>query len=286
MAEKLMLWNNSKKSYIKPFLLNDGQAHPAVLIIPGGGYQCVCEPAEGEPIAKMFNKLGLHAFVLVYRVYPDIFPAPQQDAMRAMKIIRTNAGKWNINANAVGVCGFSAGGHLGASLGTSITENVDASNNDEFDKASHRPDFMILCYGVLSFRDDLASDSESAQHLLGHEKAANIKLEYSPDFCVTEKTPPCFIWHTVKDQMVDYKCSIYFAQSLAAKNIPFELHLFPFGVHGMLQGLDTPDISIWPELACKFIAVHSGEIKIDSDCYTHVYQCRAENSRPGPLREE
>ena len=283
MNEKIMLWNDRESSYIKTFLLNDGQEHPAVLIIPGGGYQCVCEPAEGGPIAERFNTLGLHAFVLVYRVYPHTFPAPQQDAMRAMKIIRTRAAEWNIHPDRIGICGFSAGGHLGASLGTSMVETVDASGGDSFDQASHVPNFLILSYGVLSFQDGLDA-AQCAQHLLGDEAAARDKLKYSPDLCVTEKTPPCFIWHTIADQMVNYQCSILFAQALARKKIPLELHLFPRGVHGMLQGIDTPDISAWMPLARRFIAIHTGEIETNPECYTYAYQCKAENSRPGPLR--
>lgn len=286
MSEKLMLWNDQRRSFIKPFLLNDGKKHPAVLIIPGGAYRCVCEPAEGAPIAERFNALGLHAFVLVYRVFPHTFPAPQQDAMRAMKIIRGNAGKWNISPDSIGICGFSAGGHLGASLGTAIVENVDCSAGDEFDQPSYRPDFLILSYGVLSFRNDLAFDSKTSRYLLGEEEESRNKLHYSPDNRVTENTPPCFIWHTIADQLVDYRCSLFFARALAEKKIPFELHLYPFGAHGMLQGIDTPDISEWPQLARRFIALHTQEAGTDPECYTHVYQCKAENSRPGPLVEE
>lgn len=286
MNEKIMLWNDQRKSYIKPFLINDGKPHPAVLIIPGGAYRGVCEASEGTPIAQKFNQSGLNAFVLVYRVFPCTFPAPQQDAMRAMRIIRGNAEKYQVDSNRLGICGFSAGGHLGATLGTAICENVDASNGDDFDQESFRPDFLILCYGVLSFRDDLAFDSKTARNLLGENEEKSNKMYYSPDKQVTENTPPSFIWHTVSDQIVDYRCSVFFAQALAEKYIPVELHLFPFGRHGMLQGIDTPDVSDWPRLARRFIAVHTGEIKLDPDTYTNAYQCKAENGRSGFLIEQ
>ena len=111
--EKIYLWKdeNIKTAADRPsvtlFLLDTAQKRPAILVIPGGGYGSVCESTEGSPIARKFNALGYHAFVLDYRVAPEVFPAPQLDAMRAMKIIRGNAAKWNIDADKVCCCGFS-----------------------------------------------------------------------------------------------------------------------------------------------------------------------------------
>ena len=133
-------------------LLEDGKLHPAVLVIPGGGYGCVCSSTEGFPIAEKFNQLGYHAFVLDYRTAPERFPAPQLDAMRAMKMIRANAGCWNVIPDQVASCGFSAGAHLAGSLGI-LCDDLNASGGDAADDFPHRPDCMILCYGVLVFAD-------------------------------------------------------------------------------------------------------------------------------------
>ena len=121
--EKIYLWQDASiktladRPSITPFLLNDGEKHPAVLIIPGGGYGGVCEATEGTPVAREFNQLGFHAFVLDYRVAPNRFPAPQQDAARGMRMIRYYAEQWNVLTDQIAVCGFSAGGHLAGSIG-------------------------------------------------------------------------------------------------------------------------------------------------------------------------
>ena len=109
--EKIMLWQPETDivSYMRPYLLDTDTPRGAVLILPGGGYRIVCEPSEGAPVAKKFNSLGFHAFVLNYRVEPNTCPSAQIDAMRALQIIRANASKWNIDPDVVGTCGFSAG---------------------------------------------------------------------------------------------------------------------------------------------------------------------------------
>ena len=114
MSEKIYLWRDKEISNasIVPFLVEDGEKHPAILVIPGGGYGMVCEYTEGHHIAMAFNQLGYHAFVLDYRVAPNRYPAPQQDAIRAVKFIRGNADKWNVIPDKISSCGFSAGGHL------------------------------------------------------------------------------------------------------------------------------------------------------------------------------
>ena len=286
MSKKIKIWHEDKgiDSFLESYLIDTDKPCPAVMICPGGAYEIICSPSEGRPVAEKFNELGMHAFVLTYRVAPDTFPAPQQDAMRALKIIRANADKWKIAPQSIGVCGFSAGGHLAASLGTTLVENIDASAGDCFDRYSARPDFIITGQGVLAATP--ATDIFTLECLLGHPPTAEEKEKFSPCNCVNENTPPAFIWHTASDQMIDYNCSILFARALIKHNIPCELHIFPRGRHGVLLGLDTPDVSKWHELARKFIAVQTGEEIIPDENYTHLYQCNASHSYPGAVRKE
>ena len=288
--EKIMLWQPEKNihSYIRPYLIDTNEPRGAVLILPGGGYRIVCEPSEGAPVAKKFNSLGLHAFVLNYRVEPNTFPSAQIDAMRALQIIRANAAKWNIKPNVVGTCGFSAGGHLSASLGSSLVDNVQYSGGDEADNYKRLPDFIISGQGVLSFRE--RRNEYNAMRLLGKSDVTEVTQEemdtLAVEYFVTEKTPPCFIWHTFADKVVPFTSSIYFAEALRKHNVPCQLQIFARGDHGILLGLDTPDVSNWPELAAKFIAEYTSEEPTPQEHYTHFYQCDATGTYPGELREE
>lgn len=253
--DKIYLWKDKSvktkvdRPSIKPFLINDGEKHPAVLVIPGGGYGLVCERTEGTPIARKFNELGYHAFVLDYRTAPNRFPAPQLDAMRAMKIIRANADIWDVDADWIASCGFSAGGHLAGSLGM-LCDNLDASDGDEADKFSHKPNVMILCYGVLAFED--WSHLGTQENLLG-ENFADIADKYSLPRLVNDQTPPAFVMHTVSDQLVPYRNSLVFADAMAKHKRPCELALYYWGAHGMLLGNDTFDVVNWPMQAADFI---------------------------------
>ena len=120
--DKILLWKNEVESSITPFLLNDGKLHPGMLVIPGGGYGCVCESTEGSPIARRFNELGYHAFVLDYRVAPHRFPEPQLDAFRAMKIIRGNASEIIALRN---LWKIESGTFANKARGVDSTESVD-----------------------------------------------------------------------------------------------------------------------------------------------------------------
>ena len=274
--EKIYLWKNENiktaadRPSITPFLLENAEKRPAILLIPGGGYGSVCEKTEGTPVARKFNELGFHVFVLDYRVAPERFPAPQLDAMRAIKIIRGNAGKWNVDADKICSCGFSAGGHLAASLGN-LCDNLDASDGDEFDNYSHLPYAMILCYGVVAFEE--WSHTGTQKNLLGDD-FKNIRKDYSPAALVNEKTPPAFLWHTICDQMVDYRNSVEFALAMARYKRPCELMLGYWGDHGMLLAKNTADLCQWTSQAVNFIETVIEAEKDPSilQRYTHAYQ--------------
>ncbi len=258
--------------------------HPAVLVIPGGGYGCVCTASEGIPAAKRFNELGFHAFILEYRVAPHRFPAPQQDAMRAMRLIRSRAEEWQVIPDQIAACGFSAGGHLACSLGT-ITEFVPDAAGDEIDKNfSPVPDALFLCYPVIDVSTDWAHIG-SGRNLTGENLPPELTKICNLSCHVTEKTPPVYLWHTASDQLVDCRNSINFALKMKDRKRPCELHLFPHGDHGMLLGLETPDVKDWQAEAVSFARTQwairdNGFDSVCGDIYTNAGQC-AGNAKYG-----
>lgn len=276
MNEKIYLWSDpavttlADRPSITAFLLNDGKEHAAVLVIPGGGYGCVCEPSEGTPTARRFNELGLHAFVLDYRVAPNRYPAPQLDAMRAMKIIRGRAAEWKIRQGGIIACGFSAGGHLAASLGT-ICRELKTDNGDKFDAVSSRPDYLFLAYGVLKFAP--WSEKGTQENLLSKDASSELIQKTSPADNVGPDTPPAFLFHTFRDQIVDYRNSICFAEAMYAAGLPCELRLFPYGDHGMLLGIDTLDVVTWTQAAIDFVQTVELDPAFRKGIYTNRYQC-------------
>ena len=251
--DKIYLWKDENiralvdRPSIVPMLIDSPNA-PAVLVIPGGGYGGVCETTEGSPVGKKFNELGYHAFILNYRTAPAHFPAPQQDAVRAMKIIRGNAGEWGVDPDRIYACGFSAGAHLAGSLGN-LCDGVDARDNDPYDDMPHRPAGLLLCYGVLAFEE--WSHLGTQKNLLG-ENFRKIRRDYSLPELVNRDTPPAFLMHTICDQIVDYRNSIRFAEAMASAGRPCELALNYWGDHGMLLGKNTLDVVWWPEKADAF----------------------------------
>lgn len=275
MSDKFYLWKDQSVSHasIVPFLVEDGKKHPAILVIPGGGYGDVCEYSEGHHIALSFNKLGYHAFVLDYRVAPNRYPAPQQDAIRAVKFIRGNADKWNVEADKIVSCGFSAGGHLAGSIGV-LYEKIEALDGDEYDQVDGKVNAMILSYGVLTFGE--YTNERTAENLSGGDE----KLR---NFCSLEKadlslTPPAFVWATVKDQLVDYRNSMLFADAMMQAGRPCELRIFPYGAHGMLLGLDTLDVVNWMKSAVDFLETQWKMRENEADLmakYDNLYQWAA-----------
>lgn len=214
----------------------------AVLIIPGGGYSIVAYTHEGVDIAKEFNKMGIAAFVLKYRLPSDKIMVdktigPLQDAQQGLKTIRMRAAEWNINPAKVGILGFSAGGHLASTAGTHFAKAVI----DNKEGTNLRPDFMVLVYPVISFSDSLMHKG-SRDNLLGNITSAEQVKLYSNELQVTSDTPPTLLIHAGDDKAVPVGNSIRFYQSLIAHGVPAEMHLYPKGGHGFgqVQGR-TPD---------------------------------------------
>ena len=235
--------------HLVPYLVEDGKIHSAVIVCPGGGYQNKA-PHEGEPIARWLNSIGISAFVLNYRVAPYKDPIPLLDAQRAIRLVRYNSEEWCIDKNKIGILGFSAGGHLTSTAGT----HFDYGNNqakDPIDKVSCRPDAVILCYAVITFGE--YRHHGSMVNLLGENPDEKRRFSLSNENSVALDTPQTFLWHTAEDQAVPVENSILFASSLSKNRIPFELHVFPKGHHGIGLAKDFPQASQWTVLCDKWL---------------------------------
>lgn len=207
----------------------------AVIICPGGGYHALMAKREGSDLAKVFNEMGVAAFVLKYRLPNDEFQedksiAPLQDAQQAIKTVRQNSDKWQINPAQIGIMGFSAGGHLAATAGTHFDEAVI----DNPRQTSLRPDFMILIYPVISMNESIGHMG-SRGFLLGDTPSQKMVDQFSNELQVNAAAPPAFITHGSDDSVVPVANSLKFHQALVAHNVPAELHIYAKGEHGYLQ---------------------------------------------------
>lgn len=227
-------------------------AKSCVIIAPGGGYENRCHDREGEPIAEYFNQNGISAFVLDYRVAPYDYHAIREDVLRAVRVVRREAKTYGYDENKIAVSGFSAGGHLASMAVTQFDYGRD--NGDETDRISSRPDLGILCYPVLTM--GAFTHEGSRRNLLGdHWQDEALAEKFSAERNVREDTPPCFLFHTAEDSLVPVENTLQFANQLMAKKIPVEMHIFPYGYHGMGKGLDeyTRHAGGWIDLAVKYI---------------------------------
>lgn len=229
---------------ITPYILEQKEEHGAVIVCPGGGYQRRADH-EGEPIALWLNSIGLSAFVLNYRVFPYQHPYPMVDVQRSICYVRYNAAKWRIDPNRIGILGFSAGGHLASTAGT-LFHSRDIVGSDPIDQCSARPDAMILCYPVITFGEYRHQGSMNS--LLGENPEEGLKKAMSNEQNITANTPPTFLWHTAEDQSVPVENSLLFAGQLSRHKVPFSLHVFPKGRHGLGLGKEQPDVAVWTDL--------------------------------------
>lgn len=280
MSETLKLWPEAwgRTSSLTPYLLPGDEPRGAILVIPGGGYGCVCEQTEGRPIARRFNELGYHAFVLNYRVAPERFPAALQDAMRAVRLIRFHAQAWGVLPERIAACGFSAGGHLAGSLGV-LQDHVQADAGDELDDVDAHIDGMILSYAVVSMVEPWCHGGSAANVTGGDEKLRQLCSLERQDL---RHAPPAFVWATATDQLVNYRNSVAFAEAMCRAGRPCELRLFPYGAHGMLLGLETRDVGSWTEGARNFLETHWEMRDLNQEPmkrYTNAFQAEAEKAQ-------
>jgi len=218
----------------------------AVIVCPGGGYSHLSMEKEGSKIAEWLNSFGVTAFVLRYRHggTGHKHPIPMQDGQRAIRTVRSRAAEWGIDPNKIGVMGFSAGGHLTSTLGTHFDAG-DPTAADPIDRASSRPDFLILCYPVISLAASY-THTGSRDSLLGKNPDADLLQSLSNETQVTHETPPTFLFHTDEDTAVPAENSIVFYEALRKAGVPAELHVYRKGGHGAGLAQDIPGTSDWP----------------------------------------
>ncbi len=219
-------------------------AKGAVVICPGGAY-CIRASHEGGQIAIMFNRAGIAAYVLNYRVRPCHYEAPLSDAKRAIRMVR------GMGYEKVAVMGFSAGGHLCCSAAT-LYDAGDASSDDPVERLSSRPDAFIPCYPVVSFTTFRHHGSMVA--LLGdHAGDHALQRRFSAELQVTDDTPPAFIWHTRTDDSVPVQNSLNLANALACHGVPFELRVYPNERHGLGLAKGTPIVGEWSDHCARWL---------------------------------
>jgi acetyl esterase/lipase len=218
----------------------------AVVICPGGGYGGLAMGHEGKDVAQWFVDRGVTAFVLKYRHAPRYkHPAPLQDAQRAIRTVRARAKEFHIDPARVGIMGFSAGGHLASTAGTHFDDGK-IDDKDPIEKVGCRPDFLILCYPVITLEPPYAHMG-SRKNLLGDKPDPKLVEELSNEKQVTAKTPPTFLFHTDGDGGVLPENSIEFYLALRKAKVPAELHIYEKGPHGVGLAPKDPILSTWPE---------------------------------------
>lgn len=236
-----VLWENEEYQYedafgfvpeIHGYLHEDGQTRPCIVVVPGGGYTGV-SLSEGEIVALDFWEKGYQTFVCVYTTNPlertPLKRQPMKDLSRAVRWVRSRAEEFHVNPRQVAVCGFSAGAHLCGSLCVHFEDIPE--ENAKYAACSNRPDAAILSYPVITSGDK--SHRGSIENLVGHQ-ATEEELRYvSLELQVTEQTPPCFLWHTQTDGCVPVENSYRMANALREHGIPYALHIFSQGDHGL-----------------------------------------------------
>lgn len=234
MNERIWLYQENEPAYVDMYLLSeprggtgDYNKRGLVIVLPGGGYQYQAGH-EGEPVAMKFAAAGYHSAVLYYRTQTGKHTDPLEDIARTIRLIRERAEEWLVKEDEIFVCGFSAGGHLAASIGVFwdqpfLSELCGAPNE------SLRPNGLILGYPVITAQGDFKHEG-SFQNLTGGDES--LREWASLEKHVSEHTPPTFLWHTADDPGVPAENSLMFAAALSAHKIPYEMHIYPHGMHG------------------------------------------------------
>ena len=233
--------------YLPPKRCASGEAF---LICPGGSYSVLSYDWEGIQIAKWLNSKGIAGIIVKYRLpnsKSNIIGhlSPLLDAKRAMRLVRHHAEDWNVKKDKIGVIGFSAGGHLAATLATRFDEG-DKSTSDSIEKESCRPDFAGLIYPVITMKPPHVHES-SKNNLIGLDATDEIAIQYSNELHIKHNMPPCFIIHAADDDIVKVENSLLMYQALKNKNVPVEMHLYHFGGHGFSLAIGKEYLQSWPD---------------------------------------
>jgi acetyl esterase/lipase len=216
----------------------------AVVICPGGGYHGLA-PHEGEHYALWLNEQGIAGIVLKYRLASGGYHHPVflNDVTRAMRYVRAMSDEWKLDPNRIGVMGSSAGGHLSSCILTHF-DIGQPNSSDLIDRQSSHPNLGILCYPVISMSTEIGH-AGCREALIGSNPSPDLLNLLSTELQIKSDTPPCFLWHTFEDGGVKAENSIEFALSLKKFNIPFELHIYEKGGHGLGLGSGEYDPAKW-----------------------------------------
>jgi acetyl esterase/lipase len=235
------------RPYISVYLpSHEASTGAAVVVCPGGGYAHLAVDHEGRVPARFLNSLGAAAFVLHYRIAPRYHhPAPLQDAQRALRMVRARSNEWHIDANRIGIWGFSAGGHLASTAATHF-DRGQADALDPIERVSSRPDFAILSYAVITMEPPY-THMGSRKNLLGPNPAAELVESLSNEKQVRTDTPPTFLFHTTADSAVPSENSVKFYEALRKAGVPAELHIYEVGRHGVGLAPNDPILSTWTD---------------------------------------
>jgi len=217
---------------LTPYLPDPTNTTGAALVVcPGGGYSHLA-PHEGNDYALWLNQHGVTCFVLKYRLGSRGYrhPAMFNDVTRALRMVRADAADWKIDPHRIGIIGSSAGGHLAATLLTHF-DSGNTNSDDPIERQSSRPDLGILCYAVITMGEYAHQGSKDS--LLGKHPSKKLVKLLSNELQVKTNTPPCFIWCTYEDKTVPMENSLMFAEALRKNHVPFDLHIYQKGAHGM-----------------------------------------------------
>jgi acetyl esterase/lipase len=226
----------------------------AIVVCPGGGYGHLADH-EGHTVALWLNKLGITAAVLKYRLGPRYqHPMMLQDAQRAIRLLRGQASKFNIDPQRIGIMGFSAGGHLASTAATHFDQGSVGATNP-VDKVSSRPDLLILGYPVITMLPPYTHQG-SRKNLLGENPAQSLVDSLSNEKQVNSTTPPTFIFHTEDDGAVPIENSLMFAAALRTAKVPYEIHIYQHGRHGVGLAQNEAALKSWPDLLGSWLGTH------------------------------
>ena len=228
------LGNNGANPFVDMYLpynmveMNrQNQKRPCMIVCPGGGYG-FCSERESEPLALHFLPEGFNVFVITYSVAPHRFPTQLCEVAALMELIYKNADEWNCDTEKIAIMGFSAGGHLAAHYSNAY----NFPEVREVFPESKRVDASVLCYPVITSNEKYAHLG-SFKNVSGKKVDESVAEKFSCERLVSDDTPPAFIWHTAPDTCVPVENSLMYAAALSANKIPFEMHIYPFGPHGL-----------------------------------------------------
>ena len=248
--------DSTDQPIVTPFLPPAGTANgTAVVIFPGGGYQHLSMVKEGSDVANWLAGAGVTTFVVRYRLGPKYrHPTMLGDAQRAIRTVRARAAEWNVDPRRLGVIGFSAGGHLASTAGTHFDAG-NASSADPIERASSRPDFLLLLYPVITMRDSL-THAGSKRNLIGTDAAPELVRLMSNETRVSRETPPTFLVHSTDDKAVPVENSLLFYEALKRNGVPAEMHVFEHGGHGFGLAPRDPVLSAWTTMCEAWMRRH------------------------------